>query len=306
MQLGNRVFPYPVLNKNDNLSDYKESSTFMVSFDTNEDGSPYVVDGKVIFKNLHYTITDDSLKELIEEEKLKGAFIVECSASVYRNKFDISQTPYDLPVSVHELNGNVVTSCYIYATEDITGFKSDGFIDDYKNYTFDIDKFDILAADDGYKFKIDLDPTEDDKVSSIFTVIPLETNESIMKYENGDRNITIELPREYFNSYDIIKRKKEYNNITFSMIAIPVLSNCISEINTYEWEDIDSICDEHKWFNAVRISYKRKKGTELILENFYEMNSLELAQLVLNNASCNGVKDFENMLVGNGDDDEDE
>lgn len=47
MQLGNRVFPYPVLNKNDNLSDYKESSTFMVSFDTNEDGSPYVVDGKV-------------------------------------------------------------------------------------------------------------------------------------------------------------------------------------------------------------------------------------------------------------------
>lgn len=306
MQLGNRVFPYPVLNKNDNLSDYKESSTFMVSFDTNEDGSPYVVDGKVIFKNLHYTITDDSLKELIEEEKLKGAFIVECSASVYRNKFDISQTPYDLPVSVHELNGNVVTSCYIYATEDITGFKSDGFIDDYKNYTFDIDKFDILAADDGYKFKIDLDPTEDDKVSSIFTVIPLETNESIMKYENGDRSITIELPREYFNSYDIIKRKKEYNNIAFSMIAIPVLSNCISEINTYEWEDIDSICDEHKWFNAVRISYKRKKGTELILENFYEMNSLELAQLVLNNASCNGVKDFENMLVGNGDDDEDE
>lgn len=306
MQLGNRVFPYPVLNKNDNLSDYKESSTFMVSFDTNEDGSPYVVDGKVIFKNLHYTITDDSLKELIEEEKLKGAFIVECSASVYRNKFDISQTPYDLPVSVHELNGNVVTSCYIYATEDITGFKSDGFIDDYKNYTFDIDKFDILAADDGYKFKIDLDPTEDDKVSSIFTVIPLETNENIMKYENGDRNITIELPREYFNSYDIIKRKKEYNNIAFSMIAIPVLSNCISEINTYEWEDIDSICDEHKWFNAVRISYKRKKGTELILENFYEMNSLELAQLVLNNASCNGVKDFENMLVGNGDDDEDE
>ena len=252
MQLGNRVFPYPVLNKNDNLSDYKESSTFMVSFDTIEDGSPYVVDGKVIFKNLHYTITDDSLKELIEEEKLKGAFIVECSASVYRNKFDISQTPYDLPVSVHELNGNVVTSCYIYATEDITEFKSDGFIDDYKNYTFDIDKFDILAADDGYKFKIDLDPTEDDKVSSIFTVIPLETNESIMKYENGDRNITIELPREYFNSYDIIKRKKEYNNIAFSMIAIPVLSNCISEINTYEREDNDSICDEHKWFNLQK------------------------------------------------------
>lgn len=306
MQLGNRVFPYPVLNKNDGLSDYKESSTFMVSFETDENGSPYVKDGKVIFKNLHYTITDDSLKKLIEEGKLKGAFIVECSASVYRSKFDISQTPYDLPVSVHDLNGNVVASCYVYATEDIAEFKSDGFIEEYKDYTFDIDKFDILAADDGYKFRIDLDPTEDDKVASIFTVVPIESNESIMKYENGDRSITIQLPRQYFNSYDSIKRKKEYNNIAFAMLAIPVLSNCINEIQTYEWDDIESICDSHRWFNAVRISYKRKKGTELILEDLNEMNSLELAQLVLNSASCNGVKDFENMLVGNGGDEEDE
>lgn len=306
MQLGNRVFPYPVLNKNDGLSDYKESSTFMVSFDTDEKGSPYVIDGKVIFKNLHYTITDESLKKLIEEGKLKGAFIVECSASVYRSKFEISQTPYDLPVSVHDLNGNVVASCYVYATEDIIGFKSDGFIDEYKDYTFDIDKFDILAADDGYKFRIDLDPTEDDKVASIFTVVPIDAGDNIMKYENGDRNITIELPRQYFDSYDSIKRKKEYNNIAFAMLAIPVLANCINEIQTYDWDDIETICDSHRWFNAVRISYRRKKGTELILEDFNDMNSLELAQLVLNSASCNGVKDFENMLVGNGGDDEDE
>lgn len=306
MQLGNRVFPYPVLNKNDGLSDYKESSTFMVSFDTDENGLPYVIDGKVIFKNLHYTITDESLKKLIEEGKLKGAFIVECSASVYRNKFEISQTPYDLPVSVHDLNGNVVASCYVYATEDIIGFKSDGFIDEYKDYTFDIDKFDILAADDGYKFRIDLDPNEDDKVASIFTVVPIDVGDNLMKYENGDRNITIELPRQYFDSYDSIKRKKEYNNIAFAMLAIPVLANCINEIQTYDWDDIETICDSHRWFNAVRISYRRKKGTELILEDFNDMNSLELAQLVLNSASCNGVKDFENMLVGNGGDDEDE
>lgn len=306
MQLGNRVFPYPVLNKNGSLSDYKESSTFMVSFDTDENGAPYVIDGKVIFKNLHYTITDESLKKLIEEGKLKGAFIVECSASVYRNKFEISQTPYDLPVSAHDLNGNVVVSCYVYATEDIVGFKSDGFIDEYGDYTFEIDKFDILAADDGYKFRIDLDPTEDDKVASIFTVVPVETDDGIMKYENSDRNITIQLPRQYFDSYESIKRKKEFNNIAFAMLAIPVLANCISEIQTYDWDDIESICDRHRWFNAVRISYRRKRGTELILEDFNDMNSLELAQLVLNSASCNGVKDFENMLVGKGGNDEDE
>ena len=43
----------------------------------------------------------------------------------------------------------------------IVGYKFHSW-KEYKDYTFDIDKFDILAADDGYKFRIDLDPTEDD------------------------------------------------------------------------------------------------------------------------------------------------
>ena len=28
------------------------------------------------------------------------------------------------------------------------------------------------------------------------------------------------------------------------------------------------------------------------------MNKLELAQMVMNSASCNGLKDFDNMLLG--------
>ena len=124
MHIGNRIFPYPVLNRNEALSDYCSESKFSVKFDVDENGSPIVKNGEVIFQNLCYTITDESLNALIEQGKLKGAFIVECSASVYRSKFDISSTPYDLHVSAHEINGNVVASCYIYATEDITDFKS--------------------------------------------------------------------------------------------------------------------------------------------------------------------------------------
>lgn len=297
MHIGNRIFPYPVLNRNEALSDYVADSIFRMEFDVDENGAPFVQNGEVIFKNLHYTITDVSLVSLLEQGKLKGAFIIECSASVYRNKFDITATPYNLRVSAHEINGNVVVSCYLYATEDILGFKSGSFITDYAGYSFDIDKFDILAVDDGFKFKIELDPAEDDKVASIFTVVKKEGDDEVMTYANKDKNIVIYLPAAYYESYDNVKMKKEYNNIAFAMLAIPVLASCLEEVSTCE--SIEDILDNHLWFNAVCISYKRRMGKELFYDDFERTPKLVLAQMVLNSASCNGLRDFGNMLLGN-------
>ena len=298
MHIGNRIFPYPVLNRNEALSDYCAESKFSVQFDLDENGAPIVKNGEVIFKNLSYTITDESLIALIEQGKLKGAFIVECSASVYRSKFDISSTPYDLHVSAHEINGNVVASCYIYATEDIENFKSSGFISEYAGYSFDIDKFDILAVDDGYKFKIELDPTEDDKVASIFTIVKKEDDSDIMSYDYDDKKIIVRLPAAYYDCYDNMKTKKECNNIAFAMIAIPALSCCLEDIHSRQYGSIEEILDYHAWFNAVCISYNRRTGNALTFEEFDTANKLELAQMVLNSASCNALKDFDNMLLG--------
>ncbi len=307
MHIGNRIFPYPVLNRNEALSDYVADSTFKVEFETDASGTPIIQNGKVLFQNLHYTITDASLCALLEKGSVKGAFIVECSASVYRSKFEITSTPTDLEVSAHEINGNVVVSCYLYAAEDIPDFVSTGFVPAYTGYSFDIDKFDILAVDDGFKFKIDLDPAEDDKVASIFTIVKKDSPDAIMTYTNNDRNIAIQLPSAYYDAYDNIKMKKEYNNIAFAMIAIPVLACCLEELKNYDVCSLDEIIECNHWFNAVCVSYKRKLGKELTYDEFSTSSMLELAQTVLNEASCNGVMDFGNMLIGmeeSGDEDE--
>ena len=298
MHIGNRIFPYPVLNRNEELSDYISESVFKVEFDVDENGAHIVQNGDVIFKNLHYSLTDQSLQNLIEQGKIKGAFVVECSASVYRNKFDISATPYDLRVSAHEINGNVVASCYLYATEDILNFKSTGFLPEYSGYTFDIDKFDILAVDDGFKFKIDLDQTEDDKVASIFTVVKKEDGGDIMSFDYNDKKVIIYLPSTYYDDYDNIKTKKECNNIAFSILAIPALACSLEDILSRRYESIEEILEYHSWFNAICISYKRITGNDLTFDEFQNRNKLELAQLVLNSASCNALKDFDNMLLG--------
>lgn len=297
MHIGNRIFPYPVLNRNEALSDYVETSTFKLEFDVDENGAPIVQNGEVIFKNLHYAITDSALLALIEQGKIKGAFIVECSASVYRSRFDIGPTPCDLKVSAHEINGNVVASCYLYATEDIANFQSSGFIPEYAGYSFDIDKFDILAVDDGFKFKIELDPTEDDKVASIFTVVKKEDDSDIMSYDYDDKKIIVRLPAAYYDCYDNIKTKKECNNIAFAMIAIPSLAGCLEDVCS-RYYTLEEILDDQSWFNAICISYKRRTGNALTFEDFESMSKLELAQMVLNSASCNALKDFDNMLLG--------
>lgn len=297
MHIGNRIFPYPVLNRNEALSDYVADSVFKLEFDVDENDAPIVQNDEVIFKNLHYTITDATLTELLEQGKMKGAFIVECSASVYRSRFDISAMPYDLRVSAHEINGNVVASCYLYAAEDIADFKSAGFIPEYAGYSFDIDKFDILAVDDGFKFKIDLDPTEDDKVASIFTVVKKEDDSDIMSYDYDDKKIIVRLPAAFYDCYDNIKTKKECNNIAFAMIAIPALAGCLDDVCS-RYNTIEEILDDQSWFNAICISYKRRTGNSLTFEDFESMNKLELAQMVLNSASCNALKDFDYMLLG--------
>ena len=257
MHIGNRIFPYPVLNRNEALSDYVADSVFKLEFDVDENDAPIVQNDEVIFKNLHYTITDATLTELLEQGKMKG----------------------------------------LYAAEDIADFKSAGFIPEYAGYSFDIDKFDILAVDDGFKFKIDLDPTEDDKVASIFTVVKKEDDSDIMSYDYDDKKIIVRLPAAFYDCYDNIKTKKECNNIAFAMIAIPALAGCLDDVCS-RYNTIEEILDDQSWFNAICISYKRRTGNSLTFEDFESMNKLELAQMVLNSASCNALKDFDYMLLG--------
>ena len=82
------------------------------------------------------------------------------------------------------------------------------------------------------------------------------------------------------------------------MIAIPVLSACIEELQTDQYNNFDEILEQKRWFNSVLLSYKRDTGTDLQYEDFYQMNALTLAQQVLNHASCEGIKTFDKLIVG--------
>lgn len=305
MRIGNRHFPYPILNHNKDYSNYLDDYDFYLCFQKDESNAIIMDNGELILKDVHYYLNDPYLESLANDGKIGCSLIVECSASVFREKYAITKKPYDLHIPATNFNDRVEFSCYLYALEELDGFCSEGFEAFYAGYKFDIEKYDILAVDDGFKMRIDINPSQDDKVSSIFTIVKAKTEELTMKASYDREGITIALPTKAFEAYETIKTKKEFNNIAFSMIAIPALSDCLKDVQNTQFYSIEEIVDGVRWFRAICKSYYAKTKQELDYDTFESANTIELAQTVLNDASCNGIIDFSKLLTGHeGEDDE--
>ena len=150
MRVGRKLFPYPVINNSEKISSFKDSTFSLVYEDESDEEN-------LILKDAHLIIDDMNLISLISQGKVKGALIVECSATIYREKFDIGMKNRDIIIPLSELNDKVYISSFLYATENISNYKSENFLEDYEDYSFNIEKYDILAADDGFMKIIEYD-----------------------------------------------------------------------------------------------------------------------------------------------------
>lgn len=87
----------------------------------------YRTKNSIVFKDIHFYLEDKELIKLYEEGKIKACLIVEASASVYREMFELTDKPTDITVPIHLLKGDVYVSSYIYANENIEGIIVRGF-----------------------------------------------------------------------------------------------------------------------------------------------------------------------------------
>ena len=86
MRIGKRLFPYPVLNSQTVLNLY-HNSTFSFVCDLNQE------DEYFILENTHYINNNDTIQNLIDEGKVTVVCIVECSSTIYRETFKITDVP---------------------------------------------------------------------------------------------------------------------------------------------------------------------------------------------------------------------
>lgn len=138
MQVKGRIFPYPVLNNNPVFSGFK-SESFSLNYEAVEDESNYTL------KGLTFATESKAINSLFKEGKIGICLIVECSDTVYRKKFDLTEKPKDIVLKKVDFVEKVCISLFAYAKEDFK-LVSEEFDDDYKGIDFQIEKYDIVAA----------------------------------------------------------------------------------------------------------------------------------------------------------------
>ena len=298
MRIGNRLFPYPILNNNALYSQYKDSSfTLFYNEETNEDN--------FVLNDLVCELKNDYLKQIINEGKAQTVIVVECSGTMFRKPYVVApNTKNEITIPLSELNGKYSVSAYIVATQNFD-YISDSFLDDYKGYTFQIEKNDILAIDDGYVNRIDYDDEKDTNNPSIFIVIKDKNiADGTMKFDYDQSKIEIRLPENEWNIYQKTKRVSKLRNIYFSLIAIPALAYSLLKLRDENNEgSVDSLRIENKWFSVFAEAYKKIHGKELDDEDFFvkKIDLYSEAQLIFDSPIAKAINNlFELTMVDFG------
>lgn len=293
MRVGKRLFPYPVLNNNKQYSQYKNSS---LSLEYNE----VITEEYLILDNIRCNIDCDYMKVLLNEGYAEAICVVECTQTMLRNHYVITDEMNDIKIPLMDINGKVEISLFIVAKQEIINYKCNDFLDEYMDYDFVIEKNDIIGIDDGFTSRIEFNEKGDSGKSSIFLVVK-DTNitDQTMRVELGEDKIIISLPQEQWNEYDKTKRIRQFQNLYFAIIAVPALSYALAEMQRVG-DAIDNIRIEKKWFNAFCMAYKSRNGVELTDEYFMQMNPYFEAQKLLNYPVIKSLDDVFGMTMTMG------
>ena len=281
MQVKNRIFPYPVLNNNAFISNYKDI-IFELHYDEYNDNEYYIL------KNIRFSTNSDFLLKLYKEKKIKVVCILECSYTVYRKAIYIgNEIGQDIKIAKNDVSDKIFISMYAFTTEDIV-YASKEFDEDYADINFEIEKYDIIAANDGYYYSIIHEENEDNLSQSIFSIIidrDLKDGTYLSEYDST-KKIVISLSEEDYNNYKLIHSVPIYNEVFFNMLLVPTLTEALTKcseilINDSSIDEIEDLTNNYLWFRSIMKGYNKLTGEILTKEKFLEKTPIYWAQILL-------------------------
>lgn len=296
MHVGKRLFPYPVLNNNELYSQFKAGHFSL-------DYTEYTTESDFVLDNLLCRLESNYLSSLINDGFAEVVCVIECPGTMFRKSYSIEANKFNkIIIPLSDLNGKYSISAYIVAKKDFT-YDSSEFFDDYEGYGFQIEKNDILAVDDGFVNTISFNQDDDTKQSSIFVVIKDNNiKDETMNVEYDQDKITICLPEQQWNYYEKMKRMSKFQDMYFSIMAVPALGYCLSDIRSNKETSIDDLRIEYKWFSVFCEAYKKTHDKELDDEDFFvkNINVYTEAQLVLGAPITKAIDGLFGLTMGFG------
>ena len=300
MQVKNKLYPYPVLNHN-----LINSTFFNKDFKLCFEGER--TKEELRLNNIHFETNSQYVMDLYLAGYIGVVCIVECSHTVFRKWYQLTNTlGKAIVLNSKDFNGKVEISLFAYAKKDFT-MESDEFLDDYKGISFLIYKYDVLAVDDGVTVRFEHLETDDNITKSIFNIVVDENLKPRDAYYASfeGKKITIYLPREQYENYNIVFNAPNFKEVFFNMLLVPVLSEIFSTIKKLLDDecDLEDICSKYLWFYSVKNAYKNAFSSELTKENFMDISPVMLAQELLGNPFAPSLENIIKVIRENKEDD---
>ena len=278
MKLNKYLSSYPILISEDD--DYINSS-FNATIKTQMDFNKLIIDA-------HFSLNDDGLKKLIEENKARYAIHVDCPLLSNRHLYMTDKTDTIIELNLNELDDLVEISSVIISIEDINNYKNSNFNKMFGDEGFNIDKGNYLAIGPFYEMNINRSNYGDKQLKDIIKIQKSDSNSNEMSVSLEQDIIIIYVNETIKNQYYVYGKQYLYNVV--SMILVPSMIYILTQmknnpdLNSYAWYGvIERLLDS----NGIYIS-------DLKVEDSSGKNSIfEIAQKIFKSPLEKGLSELD-------------
>lgn len=292
MEIKHRLYPYPVLST---YSDDYTSSKFEVLIEPRKEGYDLRIDFTAV-------LTNDALRQLIRTGQANYVYHLECTQTGFRKVFQTEKEIASHLVSDKQINGVLQICPFIVAVENIHGYTSSDFHEDYNGISFEIEAGCILATGKMVTLTITKDVDELAHIPSIFSITrngDVECRQMIIDYSG--RKILIKLPFDDYYCYKQLSKTPQIQAVLNSMTIVPALIYVLEELKRIPAEERGENAGS-LWYRILSKTLATRFDCNLESQEFEDQDVVSLAQSLINNPVSDGFK----MLAGgiSGGDDE--
>ncbi|EOB3523576.1 hypothetical protein ACIJEF_001589 [Enterococcus faecalis] len=277
MKLKADFFPYPVLNQK--LDDYVDSSfTTKVTIDKLSDST--------IKLNIEFSLDNQGLQRLIEENKACFSVHLEGVSSSFRKLYKLNYNESDISIELDSayVSKSIEVNSMIIANDDILEYRNEKFNSLYYDKSFSIDVFraDILAFDNMKEINLEFSNRENLDAKSIIRIS--SKNQSYMTIDSDGDVIQVYIPEQDYNAYvNLSKLNETKQKLLLVTIVLPTLTYVINQMKSNE------VDEEKEW---VILLNEKMEDLKIDIKS---SDSICIAQQLLNFPFENSLYDFYQM-----------
>lgn len=304
MLLKSRLYPYPVITQFKTTTSYANAK-FILSYEKAEDDKKDELTLKI-----KYELDQPTLCKLISERKCCVKLLISCSATSFRKTYDFLATELELTFKRKEFLDKVEICAFIVADETIEGFAPEDLKGRMAGHSYYIEKYDVLGIDEAAPIIVEYNPKDAKNIESIFSVQKDTSQTELLRIDLGTnpRKIIIHVPSAvydlYYNSKDNIQ---ETGAVYHTLLLLNPLTQVLNMIKHGDFEDLESIEDEYKWFKSIEGSFKKAYQRDMEFDDLFgignDVEIYEMAQKLLGLCAVNAIEGYYRALtynLGNG------